>query len=221
MVIEDDPSWVEILKMWFSEFAYPNIQFAASGVRGLEAAIKEPPDCIILDLVLPDMSGMDVCQGLRALPALARVPVILLTGHPREKVLGLQNGADYFVAKAEKPHELLATLEAAFRRKQADEGVLVRGDLTLRPRVRQVEWKGSLAATLSPKAFTLFYALVERGPQPVGRDHLYRLVEGTENPGLSRALDVLLTRLRKVLPPPLAARIANVKNFGYAFLDVE
>ncbi len=66
--------------------------------------------------------------------------------------------------------------------------------------------------------FTLFYVLVERSPQPVARADLFRLVEGGEDPGLSRALDVMLNRLRKALPQALGARLVNVKNFGYVFL---
>lgn len=219
LVVEDEIGWVELLKIWFKMADYTEVRYAETGAKALELAIAQSPDCILLDLVLPDQSGMELCQKLRALPALARVPVVLFTGHAREKVLGLQNGADYFVGKSERPHELLATLDAAFRRREAEEGVLRRGDLTLRSREREVLWRGQHVAHLTPKMFVLLHVLVERGPQPVNRGDLYRLVEGVENPGLSRALDVMLNRLRKVLPEDVRSKIVNVKNFGYVFVD--
>jgi DNA-binding response OmpR family regulator len=146
--------------------------------------------------------------------------VILFTAHKREKVLGLQNGADYFVGKSEDPSELLATLDAVFKRRQMEQGVLARGALMLRSQDRQVHWRGDLVATLTPKMFVLLHVLVERCPQPVSRPDLFRLVENLEleDAGPSRALDVMLNRLRKQLPPELSRCIANVKNFGYVFL---
>lgn len=220
LVVEDEAGWIELLKIWFKMAGYSEVRYAETGAAALELAIAQPPDCILLDLVLPDQSGMELCQKLRAQPALARVPVVLFTGHSREKVLGLQNGADYFVGKSERPHELLATLDAAFRRREAEDGVLRRGELTLRTRDREVLWRGQVVAQLTPKMFVLLHVLVERGPQPVTRADLYRLVEGVENPGLSRALDVMLNRLRKALPEELRGRIVNVKNFGYVYVDV-
>lgn len=218
LVVDDEPAWVELLKVWFAMAGYKDVEYALTGGKAIEMAVQVRPDCIVLDLVLPDQSGLEVCQKLRSMPDLCRVPVVLLTAHKAERVLGLQSGADYFVGKSEHPHELLATLEAVFRRLEKEEGLLTRGDLTLRALDRQIIWKESLV-TLSPKMFVLLHVLVERSPEPVSRADLFRLVEGTETPGLSRALDVLLNRLRKVLPEDLAARIVNVKNFGYVYLN--
>lgn len=219
LIVEDEPMWIELVRHWLAQAGYSSVDSAVTGNEALEKATKTPPDCILLDLVLPDQSGMEVCRKLRALPALSRVPVILFTGHRREKVLGLQSGADYFVTKDEKPHELLATLDAVFRRKQMEEGTLARGELTLKTQERKVFWRDQAPFALSPKMFTLFHVLVERAPHPVSRADLFRMIEGTEDPGLSRALDVMLNRLRKTLPPDLGARLVNVKNFGYVFLD--
>lgn len=219
LIVEDEVMWIELVKHWLAQAGYSSVDFAVTGNEAIEKATKTPPDCILLDLVLPDQSGMEVCKKLRSLPALARVPVVLFTGHRREKVLGLQSGADYFVTKDEKPHELLATLDAVFRRKQMEEGTLSRGELTLKTQERKVFWRGQPPFVLSPKMFTLFFVLVERAPQPVSRADLFRLVEGGEDPGLSRALDVMLNRLRKALPEDLGIRLANIKNFGYVFLD--
>ena len=218
LMVEDEVMWVELVTFWLTKAGYTEVRSAATGALGIELAIQEKPDCILLDLVLPDQGGIEICRKLRSRPDLARVPVVLFTGHKREKVLGLQSGADYFVQKEEKPHELLATLEAVFRRRDFEEGNLLRGELVLRSRERIVSWKGE-PISLSPKMFTLLHVLVERSPEPVSRADLYRLVEGSENPGLSRALDVMLNRLRKALPEPLGQRIVSVKNFGYVFLE--
>lgn len=219
LVVEDDGGWIELLKLWFSAAGYARVEYAVTGAQALEAAVSRKPDCILLDFVLPDQNGSQVCGKLRAIADLARVPVVLFTVHGREKVLGLENGADYFVGKSDNPRELMATLDALFRRARQEPGVLNCGELSLRSADRQVLWKNEPAAALTPKAFALFHILVERGPQPVSREDLYRMVEGVENPGLSRALDVMLNRLKKALPKELAERIVNVKNFGYCFLE--
>lgn len=219
LVVEDDNGWIELLKLWFPMAGYTHVEYAVTGAQALEFAVQRRPDCILLDFFLPDQNGAEVCRKLRAVPDLARVPVVLFTGHKSEKVEGLEKGVDYFVSKSDSSRELMATLEALFRRAQQDRGVLVRGELILRISDRQVIWKGTQIAALTPKAFTLFHILVEKSPQPVSRDDLYRMVEGVEDPGLSRALDVLLNRLKKALPADLAERIVNVKNFGYCFLE--
>lgn len=219
LMVEDEAMWIELVCHWLKTAGYENVETAMTGNEAIEKATSRPPECILLDLVLPDQSGTEVCRKLRSLPALSRVPIVLFTGHKREKVLGLQSGADYFVTKEDRPHELLATLEAVFRRREMEAGTLSRGELTLKSQDRKVIWRNQPAIALSPKMFTLFHVLVERAPQPVSRADLFRLVEGGEDPGLSRALDVMLNRLRKTLPPELAARLVNVKNFGYVFLD--
>jgi two-component system alkaline phosphatase synthesis response regulator PhoP len=219
LIIEDEMMWIELVMHWLKQAGYANVDYALTGSVGLEKASLTPPDCILLDLVLPDQSGLEVCRKLRSLPALGRVPVVLFTGHKNEKVLGLQSGADYFITKSDKPHELLATIDAISRRKNMEEGLLSRGTVTLISAERKVIWRDQAALILTPKMFTLLHVLVERSPQPVSRADLYRLVEGTEEPGLSRALDVMLNRLRKLLPAEISKRIVNVKNFGYVFLD--
>lgn len=219
LVVEDDAGWIALLQLWFTAAGYAHVEYAVTGALALEAAVQRKPDCILLDFGLPDQNGSEVCAKLRAIPALARVPVVLFTAHGREKMLGLENGADYFVGKSDNPRELMTTLDALFKRSRQELGVAVHGDLSLHTADRRIFWKNLPVAELTPKAFALFHILVERGPQPVSREDLYRMVEGVENPGLSRALDVMLNRLKKALPPELAERIVNVKNFGYCFLE--
>jgi DNA-binding response OmpR family regulator len=219
LVVEDDSGWIELLKLWFPSAGYASVEYAVTGAQALESAVSRKPDCVLLDYFLPDQNGAEVCRKLRAVPDLSRVPVVLFTAHKSEKLEGLDSGADYFVSKSDSSRELMATLEALFRRAAQDQGLLTRGQLSLRSADRQVIWKGKSHGMLTPKGYSLFHILVERSPEPVSRDDLYRMVEGVENPGLSRALDVMLNRLKKSLPKELAERIVNVKNFGYCFLQ--
>lgn len=218
LMVDDDPNWLVLIGVWLEAAGYSGFASATTGAEALSLAQARPPDCILLDLELPDQSGMEVCRKLRSLPSLGRTPVVLFTAHKRERVLGLQCGADYFVGKSDRPHELLATLDAVFRRKQMEEGLLTQGDVTLKSSSREVFFKDGLVATLTPKMFVLFHVLLRQSPQPVSRAEFYKLVEGVDDPGLSRALDVMLNRLRKSLPEELAKRIVNVKNFGYVYL---
>jgi DNA-binding response OmpR family regulator len=219
LVVEDDAGWIELLKLWFPAAGYSSVEFAVTGAKALECAVSRKPDVVLLDYFLPDQNGAEVCRKLRAVPDLSRVPVVLFTAHKSEKLEGLDSGADYFVSKSDSSRELMATLEALFRRQRQEQGLLTRGQLSLRSADRQVIWKGKNEGMLTPKGYALFHILVERSPEPVSRDDLYRMVEGVENPGLSRALDVMLNRLKKTLPKELAERIVNVKNFGYCFLN--
>lgn len=219
LIIDDDPTWTEFLVEWLRQGGYDAVVTASGGEDGVAKMQKRPPDVVILDLELPDISGLEVCRRIRAVPRLSRIPIVLMTAHKKERVLGLQSGADYFVGKSDKPHELLATLSAVFRRRDLDAGVVRHGDIVLRAQERSVHYKEKLAATLTNKMFLLFNILVQRSPQPVSRADLYREVEGKENPGESRALDILLNRLRKKLPDDLSAGIVNVKGFGYCFIS--
>lgn len=221
LIVDDEVEWTELVKVWLNKAGYMNIQTALSGNEALEIAMRETPDCIILDLVLPDISGTEFCKKVRSIPVLSRVPIIMFTGHKNERVLGLQSGADYFVGKSENPNELLASLQALFRRREMDYGVIKRGELMLRSLERQVYYQGELVATLTPKMFTLLYALVQRSPEPVSKNDLYKLVEGVDNEGLSKALDILLNRLRKALPKSVTKNIVNVKNFGYVYIPTD
>jgi DNA-binding response OmpR family regulator len=220
LMIEDNPDWIELVKLWLAKAGYKRLETAMTGAAGLELAGRSAPDCVLLDIGLPDQNGFEVLSKLKALPSLARVPVVLLTALKHERVKGLESGADYFVAKSEDPKELLAVIDAVMRRRLGEEGAFTRCGVTLLAAKREVVWRGA-STTLTPKAFALLHVLVERCPQPVSRADLYRLVEGVEDPGLSRALDVMLNRLRKSLPADLGARITAVKSFGYVFLDGE
>ena len=169
LVVEDDAGWIQLLQLWFPAAGYSVVEYAMTGAQALEAAVQRKPDCVLLDFGLPDQNGSEVCAKMRSIPALARVPVVMFTAHGREKVLGLENGADYFVGKSDSSRELMATLGALFKRAKQEPGMLTHGDLSLNREDRRVIWKDAPVADLTPKAFALFHILVERGPPPGSR----------------------------------------------------
>lgn len=220
LVVEDFEPWVELFKVWLNHAGYQEIYVARNGAAAVELARKALPDCILLDLVLPDMDGSEVCRMVRSIPALGRTPIIMVTAHRKDKIQGLESGADYFVQKSENPAELLATLRAVFRRRELDRDIVRKGDVSVNLETRKVYFRDLEVATLTPKTFELFYVLLERSPEPVHKDLLFSAVEGKQKPELSRALDILMNRMRKALPVVLQRRIKAVKGFGYVYLAV-
>lgn len=218
LIVEDNVHWIELVKVWLNGAGFPEVYVAKTGAEGIETARKAQPDCILLDIVLPDMDGMEVCKMIRSIPALGRTPVVLFTAHKKDKISGLEYGADYFVQKNENPRELLATLHAVFRRRDLDQNIMRKGDVSLDVEGRRVHFRGLPVAKLTPKTFELLHVLLERSPEPVHKDLLFSAVEGKKKPELSRALDVLMNRLRKALPIVLQKRIKAVKGFGYVYI---
>ncbi|HBL17295.1 MAG: hypothetical protein A2X36_05915 [Elusimicrobia bacterium GWA2_69_24] len=218
LIVEDDDDWSEIIRLWLKTSGYADLRTAASGRQALRMVRLSPPDCIILDLQLTDQDGSLLCRRIRELPETRKTPVIMLTNYAGEKVACLKAGADYFIAKSPNGEELLATIEAVFRRRDLDAGIERRDDLAFLPERHEIYLDGVLAATLTPKTYELLRTLVERSPSPVPREDLFRLVENREDPAISRALDILINRLRKTLPEKIIRRIKSVRGFGYAYI---
>lgn len=218
LVVEDDDDWQQLVRLWLKGAKYAEVRFASSSKQALRLAKTHPPDCVILDLQLSDAEGTDVVKKLRALPETARVPILMMTSFGAEKANCLRSGADYFIAKSPNGDELLATLEALFRRRDMDNRLTRRGDLAYRHDTREVYFGDEDSVSLTPKTFELLVTLVERSPAPVGREELFAMVENREDPSLSRALDIMVNRLRKALPAEVGRRIRAVRGFGYAYV---
>jgi len=219
LVVEDDDDWTEIIRLWLKTGGYETVRFAASGAQALKILKTFTPDCITLDLQLSDQDGSMLCRRIRALPETARTPVVMLTNYESEKAFCLKAGADYFVGKNPNGVEFLATLEALFRRRDMDAGIRRFGDLALEDGRWEVFMDGEFAAELTPKTFELLSILLERSPRPVGRKELFHLVEKREaGAALTRALDILVNRLRKALPERVCRRIKSVRGFGYTYI---
>lgn len=215
--VEDDEVWAKLVSEMFADSPY-RIQRAASGVQALDMASKTPPDVVILDIELPDISGYELLQRLRRLPGLESPPAVAFTSHHQEKILSLRMGADAFVSKAEGGGDLLPTVEALMRRIEMDTGVLVRKNIRLDPRRSSVYLDDRFVATLTAKEFLFFYALVKKSPEPISDAQLRReILHDDGGFDESRALVMLATRTRKRLGQILAERIRGSRRFGWRY----
>jgi two-component system, OmpR family, phosphate regulon response regulator PhoB len=218
LVVEDEPDIRDLLAFHLERDGY-QVTRAATGPEALRQLRAVPPDLVILDLMLPEMDGLEVCRRLRAEPATAALPVIMLTakGDEVDRVVGLEIGADDYVVKPFSPKEMLARVRAVLRRAHApvSGAPLAVGGLTLDRATHQVTVSGR-PLTLTPKEFDLLRALLEARGRVLSREFLLDRVWGYARAGEieSRTVDVHVRRLRAKLGAE-GERILTVKNVGY------
>ena len=222
LVVEDDRDIAELVAHTLRKAGH-GASIAASGTAALARIKETPPDLIVLDVMLPGMDGLQVCRALRADPATAAIPIIMLTARAEEgdRIEGLELGADDYVTKPFSPRELAARVAALLRRVQrvsAPAGVLRYGPLTIDLDRHAVRVDGD-EVRLTAKEFLLLQYLVEHRGRVLSRDLLLSDVWGYQYTGGTRTVDVHIRRLREKLPI-LAAAITTIKQFGYR-LDEE
>ena len=236
LVVDDEPVLVETIAYNLEQAGYQVIT-AADGSSALEAARREMPDLILLDIMLPEMDGLEVCRKLRIESETATMPIMMLTakGDEIDKVVGLEVGADDYVTKPFGRRELLARVRALLRRadRQPPErpaaeaaGIeqpqpqreLVAGPLRIDVAGRRVFCRGQ-EIELQPKQFDLLVYLVRNRGTVLTRDQLLHNVWGYEYAGDTRTVDVHVRWLRgKIESDPAApTRIQTVRGIGYVF----
>ena len=222
LIIEDEPNMVLGLKD-SCEYEGYEVSVARDGKEGLEKAATEKPDIILLDLMLPLMSGIDVCRTLRTRGI--DTPILMLTARNQEidKVVGLEVGADDYVTKPFSIMELLARIRAHLRRaaKQvADIESFVFGDVELDFK-KYVARKGGQVLDLSPREFEILRYLIRRRGEIVTRDELLDEVWGYDSNPVTRTVDNHIARLRqKIEPDPSAPQhIITAHRLGYRFVE--
>ncbi len=222
LIVEDEPNMVAGLRDNF-EFEGYQVLTAGDGVAGLERALAELPDLVILDVMMPRMSGLDVCKQLKA--RRPSIPVIMLTARGQEvdKVVGLELGADDYVTKPFSIRELLARVKAVLRRAHAtphakDEYAF--GDVEINLRSCQASRKGK-ALEFSSKEFELLKYFLCHPGETLSRDRLLEEVWGYDHFPTTRTVDAHIVRLRqKVEPKPDEPRfILTVHGTGYKFVS--
>ena len=221
LIVEDEPNMVSGLRDNF-EFEGYEVLTAADGLAGLETALKQSPDLVLLDVMMPRMSGLEVCKQLKAKrPSL---PIIMLTARGQEvdKVVGLELGADDYVTKPFSVRELLARVRAVLRRAQPAaklQTLYAFGDVELDLRSCQVSRRGKVLEFSSKEFELLKYFLVHSG-ETLSRDRLLEEVWGYEHFPTTRTVDAHIVRLRqKVEPKPEEPRfILTVHGTGYKFV---
>ena len=200
LVVDDEPDALEILAFKLKEAGYVPL-FAKDGARALTAAREERPALIVLDLMLPEVDGLEVCKILRRDPMTATIPILMLTAKASEmdRVLGLELGADDYVTKPFSPRELVLRIRKLLARvRAADEpqAQLRFGDLEIDAARHEVRMAGE-RLTLTATEFKLLEILARRRGRVQTRERLLQDVWGYENPIDSRTVDTHMRRLRE------------------------
>lgn len=225
LMIEDDARLAHMVCEYLGQSGY-TVAHAGDGQSGLTALQGKPPHLVILDLMLPDMDGLEVCRRIRALPgALAATPVLMLTakGDPMDRIIGLEMGADDYLPKPFEPRELLARIRAVLRRhvegaQPVATSVLRFGSLEIDRDARVVSVSGQ-PCELTSYQFDLLVALAERAGRVLTRDQIMEAVRGRELDAFDRSIDVHMGRIRAAieLDAKDPKRILTVRGVGYVF----
>jgi two-component system, OmpR family, response regulator RegX3 len=224
LVVEDEDSFVEALTVGLKREGF-RVQVARDGAEALDVFDAVKPDLVLLDVMLPKVSGIDVCRELRRR---SQVPIIMVTakGGEIDTVVGLEVGADDYVTKPYRLRELVARMRAVLRRRAAEASTtalangeaLAVGDVALDPERHEVVIRGA-AVQLPLKEFELLEILLANAGRVLPRETLIDRVWGTDYVGDTKTLDVHVKRLRaKVeLDPSTPTRIVTIRGLGYKY----
>jgi len=219
-VVEDEPDIRRLITLHLERDGF-RCRTASNGPEALREARAVVPDLVVLDLMLPELDGLEVCRQLRRDASTAAVPIIMLTAKSDEvdRVVGLEIGADDYVSKPFSPKELVARVRAVLRRTRPEPAprVLSQSAVTLDPARHLVTLHGR-SLELTPKEFDLLHALLDAAGRVLSREHLLNRVWGYARADEieSRTVDVHVRRLRAKLGDA-GARITTVKSVGYRF----
>jgi two-component system alkaline phosphatase synthesis response regulator PhoP len=221
LIVEDEKDIVKMLDYNLKKEGFRALS-ANNGEDGLDMARKEHPDLILLDLMLPEMDGLEVCKAIKNDTKTAHIPIIILTAKAQEtdKIVGLELGADDYVTKPFSPKELIARIKAVLRRiKEKDKlpEALEIGDMSIDFSKIIVAIKDK-PIELTSKEFELLKILIKAKGRVLSRDYLLDTIWGFDQSLeiQTRTVDVHITTLRKKLKSE-AKRIVTVKNYGYRF----
>ena len=218
LIVDDDERLTELLTEYLSRFGY-SVRAAKHPEAGLRALKADPPDLVILDVMLPDMDGLSVCRKIRET---SRVPVIMLTarGDVADRIVGLELGADDYLPKPFEPRELVARMQAVLRRGAPDDFEIARSGPVSVDWTTRAAFLDGRALALTTAEFELLGFLVRNRGRVLSRD---RIIEGTRGinwEAYDRSVDVLVSRLRQKLGDDAkrSVFIRTVRGVGYSFI---
>jgi two-component system response regulator RegX3 len=222
LVVEDEESFVEALVVGLKREGF-RVEVARDGVEAVEVFDRTRPDLVLLDVMLPKMSGIDVCREIRSR---SRVPIIMVTakGTEIDTVVGLEIGADDYVTKPYRLRELVARIRAVLRRSPGDAPlsgggeILQVGDVSLDPERHEVFVRG-VELSLPLKEFELLELLLDNAGRVLTRDVLIDRVWGPHYVGDTKTLDVHIKRVRAKIEddPSRPTRITTIRGLGYRY----
>lgn len=228
LLVEDDPRLAEMLTEYLAQAGF-RVSAAGNGAAALEQLAVIPFGAVVLDLMLPDMDGLDVCRQLRTR---SDIPVLMLTarGDAVDRIVGLEIGADDYLPKPFEPRELLARLRAILRRRvdaprgeSAGSTELLRfGRLEIDAAAHTVKLDGVLC-DLTAYQYDLLLALARNAGRVLSRDQLMELVKGEQLEAFDRSIDVHMSRIRAALEddPKKPRRIITIRGAGYVFAKAQ
>jgi DNA-binding response OmpR family regulator len=223
LIVEDDPDIAELVGRYLDKAGFA-AERAASGRDALAMIAAKPPDLVVLDLMLPQVDGLEVCRVVRSDPKTSTIPIIMLTARAEEseRIVGLELGADDYLTKPFSPNELVARVRALLRR--AQRAPTATKTMSYGPIVvdteRHIVSSDGRDVTLTAKEFLLLEYLFQHRGRVLSRDLLLTDVWGYRYTGGTRTVDVHVRRLREKLPT-LVDALVTVKQFGYKLLDPE
>lgn len=221
LIVDDDPEIRSLLSRYLEEQGF-RVSTAADLRSCLELINRRPPDLLVLDVMLPDGSGLDLCRDL--LHRRPRIPVILLTALKEDidRILGLEIGADDYLGKPFNPRELAARIRAVLRRvneerpAESEAKSYYFAGFILHPELRRVATESGELVPLTGAEFDLLRAFLERSGRLLSRDQLLDLTQGRDRDPADRSIDVLMSRLRRKLgDTPHKSLFKTVRNGGY------
>lgn len=221
LVIEDESDIARLVRHYLEKEGY-RVTTLQDGAQGMATLLKQVPDLLVLDLMLPGMDGLEICKKVRSRPEGTHLPILMLTakGEESDKVIGLELGADDYLTKPFSPRELVARVRALLRRTQqpVTTKVLHYGKILLDPARHEVYVDGK-EVSLTAKEFELLRVLLKNRGRVLTRDVLLSEIWGYDYFGTTRTVDVHIRRLREKIPP-LSEAILTVKSIGYKVKDV-
>ena len=219
LVIDDEKDLIELVRYNLEKEGFDVIA-ANDGQSGLEVVKRHRPDLVVLDLMMPGLDGLQVCQRLRSDPRSGRIPVIMLTAKATEadRVVGLELGADDYITKPFSPREVVARVKAVLRRSTPEHNqqqVIRSGDLTIDLGGHEVSYRGQRVA-LTATEFRILEFLAARPGRVFSRDEIIDAALGNETAVFDRTIDVHITAIRRKLGQG-SEQIETVRGFGYKF----
>jgi two-component system, OmpR family, phosphate regulon response regulator PhoB len=223
LVVDDEPDIASLIKHTLERTGDGRVEVATTGDAALKAVRDTPPDLLILDLNLPAIDGLEICRLIRARPATAALPIIMLTARTGEadRVAGLDLGADDYITKPFSLRELAARVRAVLRRRQGDKAGAIsiyRGRHLIADFDAVVVTVDGAAVRLTRREFDLLRCLVENRNRVLSRDRLLERVWGYDQYIETRSVDVHVGRLRSKLGPA-GPQIETVVGIGYRFVE--
>jgi two-component system, OmpR family, phosphate regulon response regulator OmpR len=218
LLIEDDSRLAEMVSNYLGGAGF-YVTVAPNGTTGIAYEARDAFDAVVLDLMLPDMDGLEICRRIRAR---APTPILMLTarGEPMDRVVGLEMGADDYLAKPFEPRELLARLKAILRRTRGDQAteMLRFGRLEIDVGARQARLDGN-DALLTSHQFALLLALARHPGRVMSRDALMEQVRNEPLEAFDRSIDVHISRIRAAIEDDASKprRVITVRGAGYVF----